>query len=453
MAKGPLLQYTDKLYDIFDDIGDKVSDKLMGIESDPILDNEIGIEMVDKSQQDWSFDVKIAGKWRPMKVGQLIRYFLGNTFTEEEIRSFTQKYNLLKKGKPLEKEPELSVSKSVKVEVPKFVWNPKDVRSTFISLVTETYPHGHEEEVVPFISNVGLEKDQFGNYYKIVGKSETMFTSHLDTADRKKSKVVLYSEMDNNQEHLMSDGTTILGADDKAGVAVMLYMIAHNIPGVYYFFIGEERGGIGSGKVSSIFETVEHLKGMKRCISFDRRNYYSIITEQLGMECCSEKFAQALAEQYNSKGMKFSLDPTGIYTDSASFIDQIPECTNISVGYFDEHTTKESQNITYLEKLAKASVQVKWEELPTDKKIGIDEDILAQYGKFISDFKDCPFNMEAKIVGDLGRTFIKIEMDEPDVDLVQDDFLNMFYLIRIISEAWQPVCCHFNGKMFVVFLS
>ena len=138
MAKGPLLQYTDKLYDIFDDIGDKVSDKLMGIESDPILDNEIGIEMVDKSQQDWSFDVKIAGKWRPMKVGQLIRYFLGNTFTEEEIRSFTQKYNLLKKGKPLEKEPELSVSKSVKVEVPKFVWNPKDVRSTFISLVTES---------------------------------------------------------------------------------------------------------------------------------------------------------------------------------------------------------------------------------------------------------------------------------------------------------------------------
>ena len=431
MPKGPLLAYTDKLYDIFDDIGDKVSDKLMRIEGDPILDNEIGIEMVDKSQQDWSFDVKIAGKWRPMKVGQFIRYFLGTTFTEDEIKSFTQKYNLLKKGKAL---PEISkdapVSKSVKVEVPQFTWNPKDVRSTFISLVTETYPHGHEEEVVPLISQAGLEKDQFGNYYKIIGKSETMFTSHLDTADRKKSKVTIYSEMDNNQEHLMSDGTTILGADDKSGVAVMLYMIAHNVPGVYYFFIGEERGGIGSGKVSSVFEKVEHLKGMKRCISFDRRNYYSIITEQLGMECCSDEFAQALADQYNSKGMKFSLDPTGIYTDSASFIDQIPECTNISVGYFDEHTTKESQNITFLEKLAKASVQIKWEELPTAKKVGIDEDILAQYGKFINDFKACPFNMECKIVGDRGRTFIKIEMDEPDVDLVADDILNLSYLFN-----------------------
>jgi len=430
MPRGPLLAYTDKLYDIFDDIGDKVSDQLMKIEGDPILDNEIGIEMVDKSSQDWSFDVKIGGKYRPMKVGQFIRYFLGATFTEDEIKSFTQKYNLLKKGKPLPQlQKDVPVSKSVKVEVPKFTWNPKDVRSTFISLVTETYPHGHEEEVVPFISQAGLQKDEFGNYYKIIGKSETMFTSHLDTADRKKSKVTIYSETENGQEHLMSDGTTILGADDKSGVAVMLYLIAHNIPGVYYFFIGEERGGIGSGKVSSIFEKVEHLKGIKRCVSFDRRNYYSVITEQLGMECCSDEFAQALANQYNAQGMKFSLDPTGIYTDSASFIDQIPECTNISVGYFDEHTTKESQNITFLEKLAKASVNIKWEELPTAKKIGLDEDILAKYGKFISDFKATPFNMEFKIVGDRGKAFVKVEMDESDVDLVSDDLLNLSYLL------------------------
>ena len=431
MPKGPLLAYTDKLYDIFDDIGDKVSDKLMRIEGDPILDNEIGIEMVDKSSQDWSFDVKIGGKYRPMKVGQFIRYFLGNTFTEDEIKSFTQKYNLLKKGKPLPTiSKDVPVSKSVKVEVPKFTWNPKDVRSTFISLVTETYPHGHEEEVVPFIAQAGLQKDEFGNYYKIIGKSETMFTSHLDTADRKKSKVTLYSETEDGQEHFMSDGTTILGADDKAGVTVMLYLIAHNIPGVYYFFIGEERGGIGSGKVSSIFEKVEHLKGIKRCVSFDRRNYYSVITEQLGMECCSDQFAQALADQYNAQGMKFSLDPTGIYTDSASFIDQIPECTNISVGYFDEHTTKESQNITYLQKLAKASINIKWEELPTAKKVGLDEEILAKYGKFISDFKATPFNMECKIIGDRGKAFVKVEMDEPDVDLVSDDLLNLSYLFN-----------------------
>jgi hypothetical protein len=48
---------------------------------------------------------------------------------------------------------------------------------------------------------------------------------------------------------------------------------------------------------------------------------------------------------------------------SASFIDDIPECTNISVGYNFEHT--ETQNITYLDRLAKASVNVDWSSLPT----------------------------------------------------------------------------------------
>jgi hypothetical protein len=47
----------------------------------------------------------------------------------------------------------------------------------------------------------------------------------------------------------------------------------------------------------------------------------------------------------------------------------IPECTNISVGYNFEHTA-ETQNITYLDRLAKASVNVDWSSLPTARKIG-----------------------------------------------------------------------------------
>jgi hypothetical protein len=45
---------------------------------------------------------------------------------------------------------------------------------------------------------------------------------------------------------ISTDGTTTLGADDKAGVSVLIWMMKHNIPGLYYFFIGEE-GCIGSG--------------------------------------------------------------------------------------------------------------------------------------------------------------------------------------------------------------
>jgi hypothetical protein len=434
------MKYTDKFWDILDEIGDKVSDIMIKAESNPSIDNHLNIDEIDKSMQDWCFDVKVGGKWRALKIGTFLREIFGsNTFSDKEIKEFSNKYNKLKNssqytpataGVPVvgsKKVVKYEAPKPVgeKIEVPEWKWDPKNVRATFLSLVTSTYPYGTEEDVVPFVAPIGLQKDEFGNYYKLVGKSETMFTSHLDTADRKQSKVNLIREVKNGDEFIMTDESTILGADDKAGVSVMLYMISHNVPGIYYFFLGEERGGIGSGQVSSAFETIAHLKGVKRCVSFDRRNYYSVITQQLGMQCCSDEFGIALAAEYNKNGMKLKLDPTGIYTDSANFIDQIPECTNISVGYFNEHTGTEHQNMTFLEKLAKASISVNWESLPTVKKVGFDEDIMVKYKGFLNDLKACAFNMETKMMSNHGRSFVRIEMDEPDVDLVQEDLLNM----------------------------
>ncbi len=222
---------------------------------------------------------------------------------------------------------------------------------------------------------------------------------------------------------------TILGADDKSGVTVMLYMMAHNVPGVYYFFIGEERGGIGSYKLAAAYNKYEHLKDLKRCVSFDRRNYFSVITRQSYRQCCSDEFAKALAGELNKSGLNISLDPTGIYTDSASFIDEIPECTNISVGYFSEHTTKECQNISFLERLAKACVSANWESLPTVKKVGFDEEILRKYKGFLTELKATVFNLEMKMVDDFGDAVIKIEV-EPDLEMVYDELKLIHQLLN-----------------------
>jgi hypothetical protein len=427
---GPILKYTDRLVEIIDDISGSVAEMLLRIEGDPLLDNYLDIETVDVSKSDWSFDIKVKLKngqtnLSKIKVGKFIRYIMPGVFTDKEIYEFGLAYEKLKKGQSIEKVETLSK----KVDTSKFSFNPKDVRSTFLSLTTMTYPHGHEEEVMKFMPS-GLEKDQFGNYYKIIGKSETMFTSHLDTADRKQLPVTVYSTEKDGDEIFVTDGTSILGADDKSGVTVMLYMMAHNIPGIYYFFIGEERGGIGSNKVASVFESFEHLKSVKRCVSFDRRNYYSVITQQLGRQCCSDEFATALAKELNKSGMKMSLDPTGIYTDSASFIDEIAECTNISVGYFKEHTVEEHQNISFLERLSKACLSVNWESLPTVKKVGFDEEILRKYKSFISEFKSTVFNCEVKLASEYGIAYIKFEFDEPSIDVVHDDLMNLSVLLN-----------------------
>ena len=432
----PIVMFTDRLHEIIDDINGPIAEALLNLlDGNYLIKNELNIGKVDVSKTDWNFDVTIGDNVQRMKVAKFISLFfdtrdesgkiIHRAFSDKQIYDFTVSYNNLKKGLPV---PTTSGNYK-KVEIKDFTYNPKDIKSTFLSLTTKTYPHGHEEEVLRFLPE--LQKDQFGNYYKIIGKSQTMFTSHLDTADRQQKDVTVYSTiLSDGDEMLVTDKSSILGADDKSGVTVMLYMMAHNIPGIYYFFIGEERGGIGSHQVAGVFETVEHLQGVKRCVSFDRRNYFSIITHQLGRQCCSNQFAEALAKELNKSGLSISLDSTGVYTDSASFIDEIPECTNVSVGYFSEHTTSESQNISYLERLAKACLKVSWEDLPTVKKVGFDEEVMRKYKTFISDFKSTIFNLESKMVSEYGNAFIKIDVDDPDPIVVYKDLQSIESLLK-----------------------
>ena len=386
--------------------------------------NGLKITDVDVSSKDYHFDVTtVDGKKTPMKIGQFIRYYFKTLFTQEDISEFSNDYTSLSKGQS-------PIAASVtKIEKKEYVYDPKDVRSTFLSLTQKTYPHfsdcRHEKEVLKYLPP--LEEDQFGNYYKIIGDKQpkVMFTSHLDTADREQKVTNLYSKVQNGDEIIYTDGSTILGADDKAGVAVMLYMMSHNIPGLYYFFIGEERGGIGSNALAGVFDNTPYLKEVKKCISFDRRRTVSVITHQLGRQCCSNEFGTALCKEYNKSGLSLSLDPGGIYTDSASFMDDIPECTNISVGYENEHTGRELQNISYLERLAKASLKVDWNSLPIRRKAGVNADIVSRNKNVIKEVKDTIYGLPVKVVGDeiSDRVYIRVDLDDSDIDSIYDNLI------------------------------
>ena len=233
-----------------------------------------------------------------------------------------------------------------------------DIRRKFLKLTKRTYPYGTEQQLVSHLPK-GHYKDVHGNYYYEIGNSKTAFTCHLDTAC--KSQVIVNHKIDKNI--ISTDGKSILGADDKAGMTILLYMIEKKIPGLYCFFIGEEVGCIGSGKASDdkYFETYN------RMISFDRRGTKSVITFQSSKRCCSDDFAQELSNQLNKYGLSMEPDNTGVYTDSAEFTQVIPECTNISVGYYKEHTTFEHQDIEHLIKLCVAVTKVDWESLPVKR--------------------------------------------------------------------------------------
>lgn len=239
---------------------------------------------------------------------------------------------------------------------------------TFLKLTEYTTPFKSESDLESLLSEMvpDLRKDQIGNYHVIIGDSETFFTAHLDNYCKTKQKV---TQILNEGNVISTDGKTILGADNKAGVCVLLYLISNNVPGHYCFFIGEEPitsgGCYGSFLLNKYYKDI---KKYKRAISFDRKAEGSIITRQMAQRCCSNAFANALIKEFSDNGLEMKKDTTGYYTDSASFLDNIEEVTNISVGVYNEHTVEEYVDLSYTEKVAKAAAKIDWENLPVQRE-------------------------------------------------------------------------------------
>lgn len=235
------------------------------------------------------------------------------------------------------------------------------VRENFLRLTTKTYPYKTEDQLEPLLPK-GMQRDAHGNRILRIGKSSSMFTAHMDTVGWGGQSDVKHVF---DGDFVGTDGRTILGADDKAGVVIMMHMIEQKVPGLYYMFVGEESGCQGSRPVAATFNGKE--EGILRVVSFDRRGYGSVITHQCGSRCCSEEFADALGEMFNKVGdfaVPWRKDPGGIFTDSQKFVTKVQECTNLSVGYFNEHSSTERQNLSYLESVAAAAAKIDWEKLP-----------------------------------------------------------------------------------------
>lgn len=237
-----------------------------------------------------------------------------------------------------------------------------NIRDIFIELTKETYPHGYESELTKFLPK-GSIRDEMGNYSLEIGVNNTYaFTSHLDTVGRDKVKVE--HVFDGN--FVKTSGKSILGADDKAGMSLMLWLIDRGFPGKYYFFVGEEVGCKGSRYFSQ-----KHLysadKNLRKIISLDRRGTSSVITHQSRQRTASDIFSQALCDELNKNGLDYRIDTNGFSTDSLQFKSIYSECTNLSVGYQNEHTTSEYQDLVHLENLAYALSRIDFNLLPSSR--------------------------------------------------------------------------------------
>ena len=240
--------------------------------------------------------------------------------------------------------------------------------TTFLALTQTTCPYGEEwSKYNDVMEALGADMDSHGNYYLRIGEPEqsaTIFAAHLDTANYLSGPVKHNIVIGKGKRLLaQTDGKTILGADDAAGVTVLLYLIHHNVPGLYYFFVGEEKGRLGSH--GAALDERQLLMGHNRVICWDRCGTTSIITHQMMERSCSDVFANDLAARYEMAGVELTLDDGGTYTDSYSLFSLVPECTNISIGYENAHSVSEVQDLDFLKRMCEASLNIAWESLPT----------------------------------------------------------------------------------------
>lgn len=220
-----------------------------------------------------------------------------------------------------------------------------DIESLMAMLETKR-PHKSKAEskfIDNWIKPLGVEVDTFGNLYKrIPGDGDSvLWSSHTDTVHNSGGRQAIRKEK--GVIKLSSRAkANCLGADDTAGVWLMREMILEGKPGLYIFHRAEEIGGLGSDYIATHGRDL--LKGIQVAIALDRKGYQDVITFQ-GSRGCSDIFAESLAA---GLGMNFRADDTGLFTDTANYFDAIPECTNLSVGYFAQHSKHESLDSEFL---------------------------------------------------------------------------------------------------------
>ena len=273
--------------------------------------------------------------------------------------------------------------------------------------------------------------------------NRTLFVAHVDTVHR----VTGPNKIRKTQTTWYAHADAPLGADDGAGVAMLMHLLHAGVPGYFVFTQGEECGGIGATHIAENKKTL--LREFDRAIAFDRRGIDSVITHQGYGRCCSDEFAQSLADALNDDmTLMYLPDDTGVYTDTAEFTDYIPECTNLSVGYYSEHTVNEKLDIVHFQQLANRCLLIDWDSLPTKRDPSVHESkwdkAWGSWDKWADNDKTWDKGWQDKMwTTSVNSSFAPYDADEDDIIMVREAIYDAQagfkdYLIELMCESVYP---------------
>lgn len=253
-----------------------------------------------------------------------------------------------------------------------------------LAFVAWLYKHLETLQVKPKAMAEGAVVVELG----VGGK--TLFSCHVDTCHTS-------TESDGSLQPLFFDPafghifcgdkkSGCLGADDGAGVYVMLKMIEAGVKGSYIFHRGEEKGCISAWAMVAKYS--EWLKKFDACIAFDRPDLYEVICTQGGQVCASVGYGTKLAQALSKEGLDYEVSHKGVLTDCKVYRQLIPECINLGVGYYNQHSNSEYLDWNHLKKLTSTVIGLDWDALKPERKIVTESQAWGNYQK---DYYGAPY--------------------------------------------------------------
>lgn len=165
--------------------------------------------------------------------------------------------------------------------------------------------------------------------YLIAVGSKIGLVAHLDTSGDRYPRNIIY-----NKKYITAIDS-ILGADDRVGVFIILKMLEYGYRPTIIFTHGEEKGGIGARDFASEYSDI----GVNYLIQLDRRGDGVVFYDNANEEFIDYILSFRDKEEYGS------------FSDISILC---PSCNvsgcNLGVGYFNEHTNSEYQDLKILSK-------------------------------------------------------------------------------------------------------
>lgn len=226
----------------------------------------------------------------------------------------------------------------------------KTMQTQIEELLNIYAPSGKETPVrnylFPILSELmdHVKADGYSNLLGVkkcgTGQGATILLSaHMDTVSSTKADKKI---INNNGVYTAITATgkrTVLGADDRAGIAVVL-MVLRNIPKSFNgtikvaFSREEEIGCVGASKISKKF-----YKDVDLAIICDRKGRRDIVTGCINAFCADNvgNFFEYVSDQAH---MDYACVEGGV-SDAVIFSNEGINSVNLSVGYYAEHTSNE----------------------------------------------------------------------------------------------------------------